>query len=111
MSCLTGFLPILDLTQGLPAQALDAAQADLDALAGGCTRISGALTSSRASAAEMLAETERVARDLAASETRSRLVDAFLQQYQLSPDEVAALQVRACDHCPRVGVHDMISMR
>ncbi len=45
---------------------------------------------------EMLAETERVARELAASETRSKLVDAFLQQYQLTPDEVTALQVRAC---------------
>lgn len=44
----------------------------------------------------MLVETERVARELAASETRARLVAAFLQQYQLSPDEVAALQVRAC---------------
>ncbi|CAL8463754.1 g3288 [Coccomyxa elongata] len=73
-------------------KALDTAQADLDSVAGGCTRISGALTSARASAADMLSETERVARDLAASETRSKLVDAFLQQYQLSPDEVAALQ-------------------
>ncbi|EIE27799.1 component of oligomeric golgi complex 6 [Coccomyxa subellipsoidea C-169] len=73
-------------------KALDAAQADLDALAGGCARINGALMSSRASAMEMLAETERVARELAASETRSKLVDAFLQQYQLTPDEVTALQ-------------------
>ncbi len=71
------------------------AQTDLEAVAGGCARISEALTSARASAADMLSETERVARDLAASETRSKLVDAFLQQYQLSPDEVAALQVRA----------------
>ena len=71
------------------------AQTDLDAVAGGCARISEALTSARASAADMLSETERVARDLAASETRSKLVDTFLQQYQLSPDEVAALQVRA----------------
>ncbi len=68
-------------------------------MAGGCTRISGALTSARASAAEMLSETERVSRDLAASETRSKLVDAFLQQYQLSPDEVAALQVRTSSLC------------
>lgn len=80
----------------MPAQALDAAQADLDALAGSCAKINGALTSARASAGAMLVETERVARELAASETRARLVAAFLQQYQLSPDEVAALQVRAC---------------
>ena len=41
----------------------------------------------------MVAETERVARELSASQLRSRLAEQFLQQYQLSPEEIAALQV------------------
>lgn len=75
------------------AQALDAAQKDLEGLSQGCERINAALKSAKAASGEMLAETERIARDLAVSETRSGLVEHFLQQYQLSTDEVAALQV------------------
>ena len=80
-------------------QALDAVQLDLDSLAGDCTHINGALAGAKAASADMVADTERVARELAASQLRSRLAEQFLQQYQLSPEEVAALQVpSSCCH-------------
>ena len=68
-------------------------QHDLDGLAENCMHINGALAGAKAASTEMAAETERVARELVASQQRSRLAEQFLQQYQLSPDEVAALQV------------------
>ena len=43
----------------------------------------------------MLAEADRLAAELGASQKRSGLVAHFLAQYQLAPAEVAALQVRA----------------
>jgi hypothetical protein len=81
------------------AQALDAAQRDLDGLSQGCEHINSALRAAKAAGAEMLADTERISRDLAVSQTRSRLVEHFLEQYQLSPQEVSALQVT---HSPPV---------
>ena len=75
------------------AQALDETQADLDALAGGCGRINTALAAAQHSGGGMLADTERIAAELAQSQKRSALVDHFLAQYQLTPGEVAALQV------------------
>ena len=68
-------------------------QHDLDGLAEDFMHINGVLADAKAASTEMAAETERVARELAASQQRSRLAEQFLQQYQLSPDEVAALQV------------------
>ena len=78
-------------------QALDAVQLDLDSLTGDCAHINGALAGAKAASAEMVADTERVSRELAASQLRSRLAEQFLQQYQLSPEEVAALQVPSSD--------------
>lgn len=69
-------------------------QCELDGLAEGCGRISGALAAARGASAELLGAAERVVRDLATSRTRSALVEQFLQQYQLAPGEVAALQAR-----------------
>ena len=74
-------------------QALDAVQLDLESLAGDCAHINGALACAKAASASMVADTECAARELAASQLRSRLAEQFLQQYQLSPEEVAALQV------------------
>jgi hypothetical protein len=82
-------------------QALDAVQQDLTGLAEDCAHINGALTSARMASADMVAETERVSRELGASQLRSRLAEQFLQQYQLSPDEVAALQVLFMKCCSR----------
>lgn len=78
-------------------QALDAVQQDLSGLAEDCARVNGALTGARAASTDMVAETERIAGELGASQLRSRLAEQFLQQYQLSPDEVAALQVLFTD--------------
>ena len=74
-------------------QALDAVQLDLESLAGDCAHINAALAGAKAASASMVADTERAARELGASQLRSRLAEQFLQQYQLSPEEVAALQV------------------
>jgi hypothetical protein len=49
----------------------------------------------------MLSESRRLRAALQTSEARSGLVQQFLQQYQLSHDEVYALKVRrsAGSHC------------
>jgi len=75
-------------------QALDVVQADLDSLSSCCGRITGALAASRAASAELLGETAKLGRSLESSLSRSHLVEQFLEQYQLSHDEVYALQVR-----------------
>jgi hypothetical protein len=75
-------------------QALDAAEGELEALAGGCGRIAAALEAAQRSGGGLLADAERIAAELAHSRARSALVDHFLAQYQLTPQEVAALQVR-----------------
>ena len=78
-------------------QALDVVQADLDSLSEGCARITGVLASTRLASADLLDETAKLRRLLEGSLHRSQLVERFLEQYQLSHDEVYALQVRrAC---------------
>lgn len=74
-------------------QALEGVQGELNGLAEGCGRICAALAAARGASAELLSASERAAHDLGVSETRSALVEQFLQQYQLAPGEVAALQV------------------
>ncbi len=81
------------MSLGATWQALDGVQREVEGVAAGCKRINGALQASRAASTEMVAETERIARDLATSRSRAGLVTHFLDQYQLSGDEVAALQV------------------
>eukprot|EP00884_Botryococcus_braunii_P006046 jgi/Botrbrau1/15442/Bobra.43_2s0067.1 len=73
-------------------KALDQVQKEVDGVAGACRRINTALQTSKAASAEMVAETERIARDLAMSRSRAQLVSHFLEQYQLTGEEVAALQ-------------------
>lgn len=79
--------------RGCCAQALDQIQAEVDGVAGACRRINAALQASKAASAEMVGETERVERDLAINRNRAQLVTHFLAQYQLTAEEVAALQV------------------
>jgi hypothetical protein len=74
-------------------QALDVVQSDLDSLSECCTRITGVLATTRHGSADLLDETAKLRRSLEASLHRSRLVEQFLEQYQLSHDEVYALQV------------------
>ena len=78
-------------------QALDVVQADLDSLSECCGRITGVLASTRHASADLLDETAKLRRLLEGSLHRSQLVDRFLEQYQLSHDEVYALQVRRSD--------------
>lgn len=80
-------------------------QQDLDSLAEDCTHINGALAGAKAASADITAETERVSRELAASQLRSRLAEQFLQQYQLSPEEVTALQVHLGQCSPNGAAH------
>lgn len=83
------------MNQGpVSSQALDVVQADLESLASCCQRITGALSASRGATAELLGETAKLARSLESSARRSQLVGQFLEQYQLSHDELYALQVR-----------------
>ncbi len=72
---------------------MEIVQGELNGLAEGCGRICAALAAARGASAELLSASERAAHDLGVSETRSALVEQFLQQYQLAPGEVAALQV------------------
>lgn len=63
-------------------------QAQLDCLSSSCNTISSALTNARATAAGLLAESDKATRELAALEHRRALVEQFLDKYQLSNDEV-----------------------
>ena len=69
-------------------------QSDLDSLSTCCDRMGSLLASSRTANADLLHDLDRLQRALGASEARSGLVTQFLDQYQLAPGEVAALQVR-----------------
>ncbi|PNW74161.1 hypothetical protein CHLRE_13g587750v5 [Chlamydomonas reinhardtii] len=73
-------------------KALDEVQRSLDALSGSCGAISGVVAATKSSSASLLADTERLARDLEAVERKQGLVAQFLDTYQLTPEEVAALQ-------------------
>ena len=72
---------------------MESVQADLDALAACCTQGSSAVAASWAGTAEMLTAMDQIQRDLATSHTRSRLITSFLQQYELTPQQLAALKV------------------
>lgn len=72
--------------------ALDKVQRSLDDLSTSCSRIFETVSSSRAPVAEVLSETEQLSRELRASETRLKEVEAFLEAYQLSPEDLRALR-------------------
>ena len=75
-------------------------QYEVDGLSASCKQTAAALAASRASTTELVAAMDQVQRALDTSERRSQLVQTFLEQYQLSPDELAALQVSCCMTCP-----------
>ena len=66
----------------------------MDSLSECCGRITGVLATTRHASADLLDETAKLRRLLEGSLHRSQLVERFLEQYQLSHDEVYALQVR-----------------
>lgn len=72
-------------------------QRDLEGLKDGCRLSKEALASAQGSTSALLNDTDRLHRETAASEKRSELVQKFLQQYQLSSTEIAALEVNIAD--------------
>ncbi len=73
------------------AQALDSVQLHLNGLSGSCQSINDVLVSTKQSTGPLLSDMERLQKDLDAVEHKGRLVHEFLEQYQLTPEEVGAL--------------------
>ncbi|GBF95228.1 hypothetical protein Rsub_07943 [Raphidocelis subcapitata] len=73
-------------------QSLDEVQSQLDALSASCGAMSSAIAGAKASAGPLLSESERLAREAAAVEAKAGMVVAFLEQYQLTPEEISVLQ-------------------
>lgn len=74
-------------------QVLDGVQGDLDSLSSCCDRMNALVVESKAGSADLLADLDKLQRALETSRTRSVLVTQFLDQYQLSPQQMQALQV------------------
>lgn len=77
-------------------QSLDEVQRSLDLLSTSCGSITGVLSATKASSAALLGETERLQRELEGVERRAELVNQFLDQYQLKPEEVRGRGAPAC---------------
>ncbi|GLC43979.1 hypothetical protein PLESTB_000216400 [Pleodorina starrii] len=73
-------------------KALDEVQRHLDLLSTSCSAISQVVSSTKTSSSCLLADTERLSRDLDGVERKQGLVAQFLDTYQLTQEEVAALQ-------------------
>lgn len=78
-------------------KALNTVQSDLDSLSSACGRIGSGLSASKAATADMLEEVEKLQRALENTQVRSGLVGRFLEQYQLTEDEVEALNSETID--------------
>ena len=73
-------------------KALDAVQNHLDALSSSCNNISRVLSATKAATAPLLTDVDRLEKELDTVEQRSVMIDDFLSQYQLAPEEVDVLQ-------------------
>lgn len=73
-------------------KALDAVQGHLDALSGSCHNISNVLAATRAATAPLLSDVDRMQKEMDNVNQRSVMIDDFLCQYQLAPEEVDVLQ-------------------
>eukprot|EP00798_Chlamydomonas_sp_ICE-L_P018575 gene18575-25084_t len=73
-------------------KALDTVQNNLDGLSSSCSRITEVLATTKASAAPLLTDSEQLQKNLEQVDKKSALINDFLEQYQLSPEEVDALQ-------------------
>lgn len=71
------------------SQALDEVQRSLDMLSNSCNAISSVVSSTKSSSAALLADTERLSKDLEGVERKQALVAQFLETYQLTPDEAS----------------------
>lgn len=72
----------------LTGQALDDVQHQLDALTASCTSINAAVSSAKSSSSGLLSAADKLARDLAQLDSKRAMVEQFLDQYQLTPEEV-----------------------
>lgn len=81
-------IPFLTATFHPAWQALDEVQRSLDLLSTSCSAISHVVCSTKTSSSSLLADTERLSRDLEAVERKQGLVSQFLDTYQLTPEEV-----------------------
>jgi hypothetical protein len=72
----------------LRPQSLDEVQAQLDGLAAAVSSMGASVAAAKASCGPLLAESDKLAREVATVETKTGLVAQFLDQYQLTPEEV-----------------------
>ena len=72
---------------------MDSVQGHLDVLSSSCSSISQVLSSTKQATAPLIADMERLQKDLDIVENKGELIKDFLEQYQLAPEEVSALQV------------------
>lgn len=75
-------------TSRVHVQVLDRVQGNLDGLSSSCGQISSILSSTKASTSHLLGEMERLQQEYEAADRKSQLVITFLEQYQLTPEEV-----------------------
>lgn len=74
-------------------QAVEELQQELDAIMSGCTAINTTIAAHRSFSADFFTDSERVQHELASNKQKCSLVQKFFEQYQLTPAELAALQV------------------
>ncbi|GMN60370.1 hypothetical protein TIFTF001_029456 [Ficus carica] len=72
--------------------SLDRVDLEVSSLADCCDRIAAAISSSAASTADIVSTTDRLRQELHLTTQRQEIVSCFLRDYQVSPDEVAALR-------------------
>lgn len=73
-------------------RALDAVQSHLDALSSSCQKISSVLAATKAATAPLLSDVDRFHKELDQVDQKSMMIEDFLKQFQLSPEEVDVLQ-------------------
>jgi hypothetical protein len=69
-----------------------------------------AVASAKTSGGALLAEADKLGREAAAVESKAALVEQFLEQYQLTPEEVRATCVCVCVGCVCVCVRACVCM-
>lgn len=77
---------------GAALTSLDRVDREVASLAECCERIAAALSASATSTADIVLTTERLRQELQVTTQRQEIVSCFLRDYQVSPEEVAALR-------------------
>ncbi len=63
-------------------------QQQLDGLSGSCSSINHVLVTTKQTTAPLISDMERLQKDLDGVEHKGQLINDFLEQYQLAPEEV-----------------------